>query len=406
MTGVSRFRSPKGAHVHVILVTSPTLRATLTPLAGVQTRIECPRCQMDWPRKELGLEDGAYNFFMTALKEYVCGLCMLTFGCMSATHRCLGCKSTFEYSPSLYHTKVQCGKCARRFGFMQFPVSARRLAEVKVELAASAEERMRRADARARREGRAALREGAGGADAINAEALFCLELLDACPRCGSDHAESDGVGRAAHLAACVDTRAHAAHAASAAASNARAAAASARASDAADATSLAVWDARGRVLGTLWALSRGALVKLCKDAGLSGDGEKVALIRRFRAAHTGGGHVLQIEDAGSAGGGGGLRGPRRIDDVSIADADAAELPSNLETLDAEQLAAVCASYGLAGDARDGKSSLLKKIERARFAGRETEVGLLADGERGMEHLKDEVDDDQEDARAVKRPKK
>jgi hypothetical protein len=30
----------------------------------VQTRIYCPRCRMDWPRKELGLEDAAYNFLM------------------------------------------------------------------------------------------------------------------------------------------------------------------------------------------------------------------------------------------------------------------------------------------------------------------------------------------------------
>ena len=36
----------------------------------VQHKVLCPRCGMDWPRKELGLEDGAYNFFMSALKEY------------------------------------------------------------------------------------------------------------------------------------------------------------------------------------------------------------------------------------------------------------------------------------------------------------------------------------------------
>ena len=30
----------------------------------VQTRVLCPRCGMDWPRAELGLEPGAYTFFM------------------------------------------------------------------------------------------------------------------------------------------------------------------------------------------------------------------------------------------------------------------------------------------------------------------------------------------------------
>lgn len=33
----------------------------------VQTRLLCPRCQMDWPRKELGLEDAAYTFMMVLL---------------------------------------------------------------------------------------------------------------------------------------------------------------------------------------------------------------------------------------------------------------------------------------------------------------------------------------------------
>ena len=42
---------------------------------------------MDWPRKELGLEDAAYNFLMTSLKEYTCGMCMLNFGCMTAEHQ-------------------------------------------------------------------------------------------------------------------------------------------------------------------------------------------------------------------------------------------------------------------------------------------------------------------------------
>ena len=47
--------------------------AALNPRSNegcVQHKILCPRCGMDWPRKELGLEDAAYNFFMSALKEY------------------------------------------------------------------------------------------------------------------------------------------------------------------------------------------------------------------------------------------------------------------------------------------------------------------------------------------------
>jgi len=94
-----------------------------------QTRVFCPRCRMDWPRKELGLEDAAYNFLMMSLKEYTCGMCMLNFGCMTAEHQCPFCKRPFEYGPSDYHRKRICGNagCDREFGFMQHPVSARRL---------------------------------------------------------------------------------------------------------------------------------------------------------------------------------------------------------------------------------------------------------------------------------------
>ena len=48
----------------------PSALAPRSNAGCVQHKVLCPRCGMDWPRKELGLEDGAYNFFMSALKEY------------------------------------------------------------------------------------------------------------------------------------------------------------------------------------------------------------------------------------------------------------------------------------------------------------------------------------------------
>ena len=148
---------------------------------------------MDWPRAELGLEPGAYNFFLQvrclrssgggggrgggggvsapaprsprrltkyvrperasqALKEYTCGRCMCVFGCMSAKHECPHCRSPFacvrrrrggvgwgerrarlidRYFPRDYHRRVSCDRCGREFGFKQHAVSARRMTEAR-----------------------------------------------------------------------------------------------------------------------------------------------------------------------------------------------------------------------------------------------------------------------------------
>jgi len=71
--------------------------------ACYKTRIECPRCGMEWRKPELGLEDVAYNFFMMGIKQYVCGRCACQFGCMTSIHKCPGCHKPFEYHPNDYH---------------------------------------------------------------------------------------------------------------------------------------------------------------------------------------------------------------------------------------------------------------------------------------------------------------
>ena len=73
---------------------------------------------------------------MQCLKEYTCGRCAALFGCMSARHECPHCRKPFDYAPADYHKQRLCGNsgCAALFGFLQAPVSARRLAEVKKEL--------------------------------------------------------------------------------------------------------------------------------------------------------------------------------------------------------------------------------------------------------------------------------
>ena len=56
-----------------------------------KTRIHCPRCHIQWGTSDLGLEKGSYNFFMQAIKQYVCGRCACLFGCMTAAHYCPYC---------------------------------------------------------------------------------------------------------------------------------------------------------------------------------------------------------------------------------------------------------------------------------------------------------------------------
>ena len=308
---------------------------------------------------------------------------------MSAKHECPHCRKPFEYAPSDFHKQRVCGNpgCAKLFGFWQAPVSARRLAEVKKELLGVQEERLRKWEAKARREGRTKGRaeDGCGGgAAAATAERAFELELSDSCPRCGHSMARGSVETHAEHLARCSDAAAHKAHAARVAAAAKRAAAGAAAEVAGAEAAALAGWEAGGRVLGTLWALPRGAVAALCAARGLPAAGEKVELIRRFVAHARRPRGVLALEDAagGSSGGGGGAAAAAaRVDAADISAVEAHELPANLHRMDAEALACVCASFGLEGDAAEGKGALIKRLERRQFAGRLEDVGMpmLAD---------------------------
>ena len=55
------------------------------------------------------------------------------------------------------------------------------------------------------------------------------------------------------------------------------------------------------------------------------------------------------------------------LDTVSIANADAEDLPTNFHTMEREELACVCASYGIKFKVQDRKSDLIHKLESARF---------------------------------------
>jgi hypothetical protein len=129
------------------------------------TRVNCPRCHMEWGRAELGLETAAYNLLMMGLKEYVCGRCACSFGCMTAEHKCPHCRKPFEYSPQDYHRKIVCGNagCGREFGFTQHKLSERREEEVRKEVKSEQEARLKKREGQARRAARSAKRSGSSG---------------------------------------------------------------------------------------------------------------------------------------------------------------------------------------------------------------------------------------------------
>lgn len=155
--------------------------------------------------------------------------------------------------------------------------------------------------------------------------------------------------------------------------------------------------------------LPQRALATLCRGVGLSEEGDKVALVRRYadhcRAAAADGDRVLALLDRAPSPSRGTISQSlvstvgrpqsqgtrrRRADVASACQLDAHELPENLHALEAEQLAAVAAALGLPGETSDGKAALIASIESAVFRGRHVEAGLASPAGPGR-HLGDAV---------------
>ena len=361
------------------------------------TKCSCPRCHMEWGKAELGLEDGAYNWFMMAVKEYSCGRCLLNFGCMTAEHRCPHCRKPFEYDPNDYHRAIECGneKCQRKFGFWMFHVSERRELEIRREVKAQQEARLKEQEQKGGRAARAAGRRAmaapppppkgrgkaaaAGGAAASSAlteeEKAFVLGLLDECPRCGKSALACCGGGfsegaATAHLRRCTDAAKHAKHAQRKAAAAARAAAVEGSRNAQDDMMALKQWEFQGSQAGQLWMLGTRALIQQCELRGVSGweaaGDDKAALIALLAPLLRRGerGRLLTDgTDTGDAGGGGGSVG------ASLAAAEEDDLPSNLWSMSAGQLLAVAASYGVKCSPTAVKADIINALEKARYKG-------------------------------------
>ena len=147
----------------------------------VRTRVCCPRCKQPWSEGTLdGNPDYFYNFLMTGLKQFTCSTCLCEFGCMTALHKCPSCQGSYDYSPEDYHRKVTCGRerCAKKpFGFFCFSTSDRVMVEIKKEIMAEHERRLKARESKLRR---AKRMEGRGDVDL---ERAFLFGLTDCCPR-------------------------------------------------------------------------------------------------------------------------------------------------------------------------------------------------------------------------------
>jgi len=298
-----------------------------------RTEVMCPRCHVPWGQKCEGNPDYFYNFMMEGLRCFNCATCLLSFGCLTAVHRCPFCHDVFEYGPDVYHRKVKCGsaKCSKSFGFMLFHASEQALKTAREQVRRDLERSMATDEAKTGRAARAARR--AGQTDPNMDEVAFAMGLKDTCPRCGLALEDYEDGEQMRHLRSCTDASAHKAHKDRERQRAAAEAAASAKAKAQSSATSGAAWAFAGGGAERLWMLDAEQLRKRCKEAGLPTGGPAEALIARL---------VERYPDIGT---------------------QAVDLPSNLHALSDAKLAAVCAAHGLSGQSsREERLEALEEL--------------------------------------------
>lgn len=286
-----------------------------------RTEVMCPRCAAPWGKSVEGNPDYFYNFMMQGLRRFTCATCLLSFGCLTARHKCPYCSYSFEYSPELYHQKIKCGNpgCEKKFGFMMYHASNNAIKTAMDQALAMLEEQSRLDESKRSRAARAARR---GGEDKGKlAETAFALGLRDVCPRCGLELATVEEGAQLRHLRECNDSAAHKKHQKAVQKQEAEDKAAADKESAQHSAIGSATWSFLGGAAEQLWMLEEEHLKKLCKEEGLSAAGGRVALISRLA-------EVLATRRS--------LPGP-------------ASLPKDLHRLGDEQLAAVCAAHRLKG---------------------------------------------------------
>jgi len=370
-----------------------TERVTRSNSGCSKTKIKCPQCKSTWGGANLGLEDAAYNFFMLAMKQYICGLCSCEFGCMTGIHFCPNCNKEFAYDPDDYHRKITCGnsKCSKEFGFWMFKVAERREREVRNEAKVKQEAEMKRIKQKNRR----AKRAGNRGVTDMSAnsklqEQLFVIMLRLDCPRCGWEISRGEGSDEAKeHLENCNDENEIAKHQKFLEKQKALKGVKSSKQATQQEIMAAKQWEHNGRQIGQLWMLSENMLVKQCKDCGLDSEGSKHEIITLL-GKHLRSNARLMITDGSTE-----MPTEIKYDTVTIGQADEEDLPQNLHGLDKEDLQDVCASYGIKFDSKkDVKSDLIKKFESARNKGKAKL--MICDKQESSESEEEDDESDEE----------
>eukprot|EP00900_Chrysochromulina_parva_P024033 jgi/Chrpa1/6263/Chrysochromulina_OHIO_Genome00015973-RA len=158
-----------------------------------RTRVRCPKCSAVWGTADSGLQPYEYSFLMQGLKSYVCCGCLFSFGCMSAVHECPYCHVENGYHPDEYHSQKLCHNCDGVFGFKLYPTGPQIEARLRAEVLERQQQRAQQRSQHAAREAKASVAAAKGptlseAQQAARQEHLFCLGLIDECPRCGCMH--------------------------------------------------------------------------------------------------------------------------------------------------------------------------------------------------------------------------
>jgi curved DNA-binding protein CbpA len=353
-----------------------------------RTRVCCPRCKQPWSEGSLdGNPDYYYNFLMSGLKQYLCSTCLCEFGCMTAVHKCPHCKRQFEYNPSDYHKQINCGhnSCTKKFGFYLFPASDRVMTEMKLNVKQEQEQRLRAREAKQRR----AARSNRGTPlTAKEQERSFMMGLSDVCPRCGEDFTEmEDEEEQRRHLMECVDEKKHKEFAVKKAATAQLKEKKEAQAAKQESAQTHAAWQFLGANNEQLWLLEDDQLRSHAQGLNLDASGDSADLIGRIvKSSKQKEEEQEQEQEMPKRGRGkqsssllltdGSTTGSKRKVDSSSALVSSSKaaakrnkkietMPTNLHSMSAKQLRAICASNDLMHliDSGMSKADLLDVLE-------------------------------------------
>lgn len=294
-----------------------------------RTEVLCPRCKVPWGLPNEGNPPYYYNFMMEGLRTFTCATCLLSFGCLTAVHKCPCCKQVFEYSPDMFHQQVKCGNpgCKEKFGFKMFPASEAALNEARKKVVVELEQQARAEDLKSSRAQRAARRSGAplDLSSGPCAELAFTMGMRDTCPRCGLELEDMGDGDQLRHLRSCTNTAAHREHKQRVQAKAVAAKSTALKHQAQVSAASLAAFNMNGGHAEDLWMLDDEQLRKRCSLEGVSATGKRITLIDR-------------LADKISK---------RQPLDRKRPLAD--HMPKNLYAQSNDQLAAVCASHRVRG---------------------------------------------------------